>query len=47
MGCCIGFMILGAVLKAVSQDLQAIFSFVVPYLLYLPKGTDGYNKYGL
>ena len=47
IGCCIGFMVLGAVLKAVSQELQAIVSFVAPYLLYLPKGTDGSNKYGL
>ena len=45
LGCFIGVAIFGAILKAVSPELQTIVTFIAPYLLYIPKGTDGPNKY--
>lgn len=46
LGCCLIVAIVGAVLKMVDPVLQEVCSFLAPFLLYMPKGTDGVNKYG-
>lgn len=47
LGCFIGVAIFGAILKAISPELQTIVTFIAPYLLYIPRSTDGPNKYGV
>lgn len=46
LGCSFAVGLLLTFLKAISPGLQELVSFIFPFFLFFPKGTQGPNEYG-
>lgn len=45
--CFMAYCLILSFIKSINPQLWGFVSMIAPYIIYLPKGTDGPNKYGL